>query len=221
MQSNHDRRSRFLWFYKRSKMQTHCTPRCNARVPSWLVGIVNSTALACISFLGPLMGTPLGLRGLSPQNSIGRKATWAMCPPEILRQLVSGCSMSWESRGWRWQSNTITCHPFFANLYCILLVKDPGFPALEISLISQTAEVLDMRLHWPGETGCEFALNEACSRPQLGRTWCCPCFAQVTYGETQAYICTVRVWVRKRWKKENKEEFFKGGGGGHKRTTNV
>ena len=143
-----------------------------------------------------MMGTPLGLSGLSPQNSNGRKATWAMCPPEILRQLVSGCSMIWESCGWRWQFISITCHPFFANLYCILLVKDPGFPALEISLISQTEEVLDMRLYWPGETGCKFALNEACSRPQLGRTWCCPCFAQVAYGETQAYICTVRVWVR-------------------------
>ena len=41
-----------------------------------------------ILFLGPMMGTPLGLGGLSPQISNGRKATWAMCPQETLRQEV-------------------------------------------------------------------------------------------------------------------------------------
>ena len=25
-------------------------------------------------------------------------------------------------------------------------------------------------------------------RPQLGRTWCCPCLAQVAYGETQTFM---------------------------------
>ena len=64
---------------------------CDARAPSWTLGfgIVNSTALHCIIiFLGPIMGIPLGLGGLPPENSNGRKATWAMCPQETLRQEV-------------------------------------------------------------------------------------------------------------------------------------
>ena len=63
---------------------------CDARAPSWTFGfgIVNSTALHCIIFLGPIMGIPLGPGGLPPQISNGRKATWAMCPQETLRQEV-------------------------------------------------------------------------------------------------------------------------------------
>ena len=40
-------------------------------------------------------------------------------------------------------------------------------------------------------------LNEACSRPQLGRTWCCPCLAQVAYGETQTFMHCEGVFCKK------------------------
>ena len=40
-------------------------------------------------------------------------------------------------------------------------------------------------------------LNEACSRPQLGKTWCCPCLAQVAYGETQTFMQCEGVFCKK------------------------
>ena len=40
-------------------------------------------------------------------------------------------------------------------------------------------------------------LNESCSRPQLGRTWCCPCLAQVAYGETQTFMQCEGVFCKK------------------------
>ena len=42
----------------------------------------------CVSFLGP--GKEISYRpgGPPPQHSNGRRATWAMCPPEIHRQMV-------------------------------------------------------------------------------------------------------------------------------------
>ena len=147
-----------------------------------------------ILFLGLMMGTPLGLGGLPPQTSNGRKATWAMCPPENLRQLVIWV---WYNLGKVRLAMEILFHHMSFPLFHIVLHftgqrsrfssfgKKPHFSDWR-SLGRETLL---------GRLGVSSLLNEACSRPQLGKTWCCPCLAQVTYGETQAYICTLWVWV--------------------------